>query len=581
MALTKAHNRMIKGAPVNVLDFGALGDGVTDDTAAIQAALDASLTVHVPTGTYLVSTTLTFPSNQIIYGTGRQSIIKSTNTSGGICMQTDAIALGNLDNLTIRNLRITGAGSSSGGGAGLWLNDASRWYLEDVLIDQHGGIGLIVQDWAWIGEAHHCGFVNNGSHGVQTLMPEVSGAVFSLEFVSCMASGNGGNGYNINDSPTTDGNVFNIIGGSIEQNVVGVKIQRTRAISVDGVYFESNSAKAIEITGMASLGTAMIRNIGGGGLTEIFVDSGSVVIDGVMVYETGQVIHITSESNYDVKNFILSPSDTLDPPYIKEIGSRNRGINASGNLLRNGNFIGWLWEQDQPSHWSTLGTATYARSTPPTGCSGDAMTITAGSTIAGVRQIISNLAVGSVVTVSAWIKASSGDTAVLKLVDNGEGQVRVLEVTSTDWKRYTIQHLLSAGSSELQVQLYGKANTDIGYFAEVQSTTHTDLKGWLSNPLDIREIAISNTVQNLDQGATPIVEGVTLCKTMDTVTVTDMLNGVVGQEITILFEHSKIITDNSNLILSGGANFSGTANDTLTLIQKADGNWYEKSRSVN
>ena len=88
-------------------------------------------------------------------------------------------------------------------------NDASRWYLEDVLIDQHGGIGLIVQDWAWIGEAHHCGFVNNGSHGVQTLMPEVSGAVFSLEFVSCMASGNGGNGYNINDSPTTDGNVFN------------------------------------------------------------------------------------------------------------------------------------------------------------------------------------------------------------------------------------------------------------------------------------------------------------------------------------------------------------------------------------
>ena len=57
MALTKAHNRMIADAAVNVKDFGAVGDGVTDDTAAIQAALDHVAanggTLYFPAGTYL------------------------------------------------------------------------------------------------------------------------------------------------------------------------------------------------------------------------------------------------------------------------------------------------------------------------------------------------------------------------------------------------------------------------------------------------------------------------------------------------------------------------------------------------
>ena len=40
----------------NVRDFGAVGDGKTLDTAAIQKALDAGGIVHFPAGTYLTGT---------------------------------------------------------------------------------------------------------------------------------------------------------------------------------------------------------------------------------------------------------------------------------------------------------------------------------------------------------------------------------------------------------------------------------------------------------------------------------------------------------------------------------------------
>jgi Pectate lyase superfamily protein len=51
------------GLPVNVKDFGAVGDGVADDTAAIQAAIDYAIanniqTVYAPKGAYKISDTI-------------------------------------------------------------------------------------------------------------------------------------------------------------------------------------------------------------------------------------------------------------------------------------------------------------------------------------------------------------------------------------------------------------------------------------------------------------------------------------------------------------------------------------------
>lgn len=60
---------MISGALVNVLDFGATGDGVTDDTLALQSAIDAGIAnknpVYFPPGKYRTTAQLTATSGYL------------------------------------------------------------------------------------------------------------------------------------------------------------------------------------------------------------------------------------------------------------------------------------------------------------------------------------------------------------------------------------------------------------------------------------------------------------------------------------------------------------------------------------
>lgn len=69
MALTKVTYSMIVGAPVNVKDYGAVGNGTTDDTAAIAAACAASSSVYFPAGTYAVRT-VTINNSCVLTGVG-------------------------------------------------------------------------------------------------------------------------------------------------------------------------------------------------------------------------------------------------------------------------------------------------------------------------------------------------------------------------------------------------------------------------------------------------------------------------------------------------------------------------------
>jgi len=86
MALTKVHNRMIEGSEANLKDFGAVGDGLTDDTSAVQAAFNSGYTrIHAPAGNYLVSDLTCDTRGMILFGDGIEAtIFKYSGSSGDV-----------------------------------------------------------------------------------------------------------------------------------------------------------------------------------------------------------------------------------------------------------------------------------------------------------------------------------------------------------------------------------------------------------------------------------------------------------------------------------------------------------------
>jgi hypothetical protein len=101
---------------VSVKDYGAVGDGSTDDTAAFQYAVNASSAVYVPAGTYIVNV-VTLDANTEIYGDGVASIIKQSAAfvggSQGSLYANSGAAGTQLDGILIRDLRIEGTNISS------------------------------------------------------------------------------------------------------------------------------------------------------------------------------------------------------------------------------------------------------------------------------------------------------------------------------------------------------------------------------------------------------------------------------------------------------------------------------------
>ena len=122
---------------VSVKDFGAVGDGVADDTAAIQAAINSVGStgggcVYFPAGTYKTSSTLTIAANGIyLLGTGQlSSSISCNSATANIITIGDGIT--QVNTTYIEKLRVTRSIQYTGTSAGIYIDYAAHVKITDV-----------------------------------------------------------------------------------------------------------------------------------------------------------------------------------------------------------------------------------------------------------------------------------------------------------------------------------------------------------------------------------------------------------------------------------------------------------------
>jgi len=187
MALTKVNNRMIDGAAVNVLDYGADPTGSESSASAINSAISGgSKAVYIPAGTYLIDGDITLASNLKVFGHGPATVLSMSGSSRR-CFKGTTI-----ENVIISDLLIDGnkptvgwetAGNFDFGirlGEGATSQSVKNISIQNITIKDVGLDGIYATDYSNI-RVSNCNFQNCRRWGVVPQAGIYGGTDFIIE----------------------------------------------------------------------------------------------------------------------------------------------------------------------------------------------------------------------------------------------------------------------------------------------------------------------------------------------------------------------------------------------------------------
>jgi hypothetical protein len=199
--------KAIENSLLGVKGFGAKGDGIADDTAAILAGVSAIQQTHgslvFPCGNYLFSSEITITSRITLQGGGDGD--SSTNSHACTTLTKTASVIGihvrsGANYTTLKGFRLTST-ASTGTADGIVIGDADTTNgagevrIENVLVDSQRGNGINVRNGN-SGILDHVTANANGAHGVLISSQQTSvNNANAWRVHSSSAFSNGGSGF--------------------------------------------------------------------------------------------------------------------------------------------------------------------------------------------------------------------------------------------------------------------------------------------------------------------------------------------------------------------------------------------------
>ena len=243
---------------VSVKDFGAVGDGVTDDTAAIQNAVNAALNVLFPLGTYYVTAPINVHSFSKLNGESYQNRTSQIRLADGITFVGVANARVRPDFDELLNVNLHGLGFYGTGASVVNIADASRIYLVEWVVEN-----------CWFGwSLENCfrsrfvtsEFLNNRFGQNDSLSRHASHSHLVMKGVvtPVFAETNviGVRNNRFDSAPATGNTIYAELGymmrvdnNTIQGNDCPLRIFGVVSVSLTDNYFEKNTAEAIIVAG--------------------------------------------------------------------------------------------------------------------------------------------------------------------------------------------------------------------------------------------------------------------------------------------------------------------------------------------